>query len=286
MLIFTILDTEYRCRFEQKPEGIDVSLVKLASLGHAERQALASAKGLLLDWDGCVAINNRVLAGAARLIAHHGQRIAIISNNSTNLPADFAEILTQNGLCVPEDRIFTAGVEAIQHVAAQPGARVLLLSGPKMRRLARESGINLVREDPDIVLLMRDARFTYTKLARAANALHRGARLVASNDDRSHPGPDDRLVPETGSLLASLLACLGETAPRPLVIGKPGPLLFERACRHLGIQPHDAVMIGDNPDTDGKGAANLGIRPILVGGTSRLRMEHLLEPSEQRLRSA
>ncbi|HTN14312.1 MAG TPA: HAD hydrolase-like protein [Sphingomonadaceae bacterium] len=255
-----------------------MSLQGLAQLGWAEREALEAAKGLLLDWDGCVAVNNRVLPAAARLIARHSDRIAVITNNSTHLPEDFARILARNGLEVPEDRIFTAGLEALHHLAANGASRVLMLASPTMRRHALELGIPLVRENPDFVLLMRDARFTYAKLERAANALRDGAQLLVANADRTHPGSGGRLVPETGALLAALLACVGSQASSPLVFGKPGPLLFERACAHLGIPACDAVMIGDNPETDGEGALKLGIRPILVGGQSPLRLDDLLEP--------
>ncbi len=255
-----------------------MSLHGLAQLGWAEREALEAAKGLLLDWDGCVAVNNRILPAAARLIARHSGRVALITNNSTHLPADFTRILDANGLEIPEERIFTAGMEALRHVAAAGGRRVLMLASPTMRRHALDLGIPLVRENPDLVLLMRDARFTYAKLERAANAVRDGARLVVANADRTHPGLGGRLVPETGALLAALLACLGPDAGRPLIIGKPGPLLFERACAHLGIHASDAVMIGDNPETDGEGALQLGIRPILVGGQSPLQLDDLLEP--------
>lgn len=250
-----------------------------APRGWAERQMLGMAKGILLDWDGCIAVNNRVGSDAARLIAHHADRVAIVSNNSTNLPEDFAAILAESGLTVPRERIFTAGVEAIRHVAALGAPRVMLLSGPKMRRLARDMGVLLVREEPDLVLLMRDARFTYAKLERAANALRDGARLVVANADRTHPGPAGRLVPETGALLAALLACLDRT-PEMEVLGKPGPLLFEQACACLGVAPQEAVMIGDNPETDGEGARRFGLRSIIIGGAAALSMEDLVDPSE------
>lgn len=251
----------------------------LASQGWAERQLINSAEAILLDWDGCVAVSNRVLPGARRLIARHAQRVAIISNNSSHLPEDFAHILADDGLAVPAERIFTAGVETIRVVAAYPRLRVLMLSAPKMRRLARELGLMLVREEPDVVLLMRDARFSYAKLERAANALRDGARLIVANADRTHPGPAGRLVPETGALLAALLACVGEQADVE-IIGKPGPLLFERACRSLGVEPRHAVMIGDNPETDGDGARRFGMQSIIVGRASGLSLDDLAEPAE------
>ncbi|SFG29060.1 4-nitrophenyl phosphatase [Novosphingobium sp. CF614] len=248
------------------------------SNGLAERRVLGFAKGILLDWDGCVAVGGRILPCAKRLIAEHADRVAIVSNNSTHLPADLKEILAWHDVDFPQDRIFLAGVEAVRDVAQSGAKRVMLLSAPKIRDLARTLGVPLVRDNPDVLVLMRDARFSYAKLERAANALRQGARLVVANADRTHPGPADRVVPETGALLAALLACAGDAKFEPSVIGKPGPLLFQRACQHLNVAPQHAVMIGDNPETDGEGALRLGIRSILIGGASSLKLEDLLEP--------
>jgi len=240
------------------------------------RQLLDAAKGILLDWDGCVAVENRVLHPARKLIERYADRIAIVSNNSTHVSADFVSILARYGLAVPEDRILLAGVEAVRHVSARGARRVMLIGSPRLRQFARAQGVALVRESPDLVVLTRDARFTYAKLERAANALQDGADLVVANVDRSHPGAGNRLVPETGSLLAALLACVDGARDRMQMIGKPCPLLFELACERLSVTPADAVMIGDNPETDGEGARRAGIHAILVGGTSPLRLEHLI----------
>jgi len=255
-----------------------LSLNKGGALGLAERRMLSVAKAILLDWDGCIAIGNRILPAAKRLIMQYPGRVAIVSNNSTDLPIDLAAILTRHEVTFPQDRIFLAGVEAMKDLAQAGAKRVMLLSAPKIRTLAGELGIPLVSDNPDVLVLMRDARFTYAKLEKAANALRRGARLVVANADLTHPGRANRVVPETGALLAALLACTGDSGIEPRVIGKPGPLLFERACRHLAVDPEQAVMIGDNPETDGEGALRLGIQPILIGGASSLRLEHLLEP--------
>jgi HAD superfamily hydrolase (TIGR01450 family) len=248
-----------------------------ATHGRAERQQLEAAKGILLDWDGCVAVDNRLLCAARRLIARFADRVAIVSNNSTHVPIDICAILAKQGLAVPEERILLAGAESIRNVSSSGGKRVMLLGSPKIRQFARQQGIQLVRENPDLVVLTRDVRFTYAKLERAANALQGGARLVVANVDRTHPGKGGCLVPETGALLAALLACVTQARDRMQMIGKPAPILFERACERLSVRPEEAVMIGDNPETDGEGARRAGIPAILVGATSSLRLEHLLE---------
>jgi ribonucleotide monophosphatase NagD (HAD superfamily) len=50
----------------------------------------------------------------------------------------------------------------------------------------------------------------------------------------------------------------------PFIVGKPERLLFERACAVLGIANTEALMIGDNSDTDIAGAKAFGIRSLQV----------------------
>jgi FMN phosphatase YigB (HAD superfamily) len=45
---------------------------------------------------------------------------------------------------------------------------------------------------------------------------------------------------------------------------KPGPELFLSACEELGVRPGDALMVGDNPTTDG-GSVYAGIPAYLLG---------------------
>jgi len=234
------------------------------------REMIRNARALLLDWDGCVALGRMPRPEALALMARMQDRVAIVSNNSTGLPAEFAESLKMAGVSLPPARIVLAGVEAITH-AAQAGARRLMLVGSRrMKAHARQLGMTLVEEDADCVLLLRDPHFSYAKLKRAANALRGGADLIVANGDLVHPGPRRQIVPETGALLAALLACVqGREVPYK-VIGKPGPHLFERACAELGIAPRDALMLGDNPDTDIAGARALGMAALHIEGESKL----------------
>src|SRR5262249_12797597 len=115
----------------------------------------------------------------------------------------------------------------------------------------------------DLVLLARDEEFDYVKLTRVANEIERGALLIATNPDTVHPGPNGRIVPETGALLRAVTAC---ATPRRLhIVGKPEPALFEQAVQRLGALPADCIVIGDNPETDGVGAERCGMACLLLG---------------------
>lgn len=247
----------------------------------AHGHALAQARHLLVDLDGTLVRQQEAIDGAAQLLAHFSERYAIVSNNSTHTAQGLSLRLRRLGLRVPPGRIVLAGELAVRQLAQQhPGARVLLAASPALQRHARALGCQLVQANADFVLLALDMRFSHARLSVIVNELLRGARLVATNADATHPGPQGRVVPETGALLAAVVAASGVQPWR--VVGKPAPLLFEEGLRCLGARAETTVVVGDNPLTDGEGAARLGMACLLVGnapGAVAPTVAGLLQPS-------
>ncbi|WP_300392756.1 HAD-IA family hydrolase [Henriciella sp.] len=225
---------------------------------------LQTASGFLLDWDGCCAINNRLVPEAADFLRQHQHRSAIVSNNSTNTVEDFLDLLSGEGIEMREDQIVLAGMKALQQAAETCPGPTLVLGDPRMRAVARSLGIDIVQKDADLIVLLRDTRFSYRRLERAVNALRNGGRLIVANPDTTHPAGQGLLMPETGALLAAIRACVDIPTDAVEIIGKPSPHLFRKGCEALGTAYEDTVMIGDNPLTDVKGAGALGIRTCLV----------------------
>jgi HAD superfamily hydrolase (TIGR01450 family) len=253
---------------------------KIAAISPERARALVThAGGILLDWDGCVAVANRPSREALSFIERHVAKIAIVSNNSTLLPEDISGLLSETGVSFPSSRIFLAGVEALASATAIQGARALVLASPRMKALAHRVGMNMVRCDADVVVLLRDTRFSYAKLERVVHSLMRGARLIVANPDMTHPGAGGTVVPETGALLAAIGACVDLTRLDVQFIGKPSAVLFERACAALRIPMPSAVMIGDNLETDIEGARRLGIPAILISQSDGLSFHALTETS-------
>lgn len=239
---------------------------------------LARARHLLVDLDGTLVRQQEVIAGAAELLAHFHDSYAIVSNNSTHTAQSLAQRLRRQGLRVPPARIVLAGELAVRQLAQQhSGARVLLAASPALQRHARAQGCELVQQEADFVLLALDMHFSHARLAVIANELQRGAKLIVTNADLTHPGREGRLVPETGALLAAVVAASGVQPWR--VIGKPAPLLFEEGLRRLGAQPENTLVVGDNPLTDAAGAARLGMECLLVGhAPGAVALAELLQP--------
>jgi HAD superfamily hydrolase (TIGR01450 family) len=230
----------------------------------APRARLRAAKAVLSDLDGCLAASNIALPGAAEIARELGERLIVVSNNSSHDPLGLSQELALNGLEIPPHRIVLAGLLAVETIARdRPRCRVLILGSAVLRARARMLGLDAARRDADVVLVARDTAFDYTKLETAVQELARGADLYAANPDLSHPGRSGRIVPETGALLAAIRACVPDVPCR--TIGKPEPAIYREALARAGCDAADAIMLGDNPDTDIAGARELGMDTLLIG---------------------
>jgi HAD superfamily hydrolase (TIGR01450 family) len=239
-----------------------------------------AAPAYLVDLDGTLISGGAALPFAASLLDSLGDRFAVLSNDAEHMPEQLSRSLRAINLHVPTNRIVLAGATAVDLVAREMrGARVMLLASTVLRTYARRLGIELVDANADVVVLGRDRQFSFGRLAAAANAIREGAELIVANPDRTHPGKDGTVVPETGALLSAILACTGDVAYR--VIGKPEPPMFWRALALLGAEAADTVMIGDNVETDGRGAVRAGMTFMHVDDwVSQHRQSRQLKPDD------
>jgi 4-nitrophenyl phosphatase len=138
------------------------------------------------------------------------------------------------------------------------GSTALLCAGPGVERELVDRGVQVVHEgDADAVIVGFHRDFDFERMAIAARAVHRGARLVATNDDATYPTPEG-LLPGGGAILASIERATGTAA---VVAGKPNAPMAEVVTAMVGPT---GVMVGDRPDTDGCFARVLGYQFALV----------------------
>lgn len=222
------------------------------------RSPLNGHAAVLADLDGCLLSDDTVLPQVPDLFATVGDRLWIVSNNSTDTAIGLSARLAAKGLVIPPERILLAGEQTLRRLAeADPAPRIALYAGPDLQALAAVLGLAVDHVAPDLVVLARDKGFDFARLGALVALLHRGVPLRVTNPDCAHPGSDGTPRPETGALTAALRAILpGLQAP---TLGKPAPDLALLALQRAGVPPEAAVFLGDTPATDGAAAAAAGI---------------------------
>ena len=235
-------------------------------------------KTVLLDMDGVIVLGAAAAPGAPAFLDRFGFKVCLVSNDSSLSPKGLSKYLSGLSIRIPADRIILAGSTSIDILMREiPGRRIRILGASSLQSLAKDAGVQLVPigEQPDVVLLGRDPEFDVSKLEEVVRAIEDGADLWVTNPDLRHPIEDGRYTYQTGALLQSILACVGEIPYR--IIGKPEPTLFEEALRIMHALPEEAVMIGDNPSTDGVGAFSADIPFILLGSSPEAEAANLEE---------
>ncbi|MFE4709481.1 MULTISPECIES: TIGR01457 family HAD-type hydrolase [unclassified Paenibacillus] len=235
--------------------------------------------GLLIDLDGTLYHGHTMIAGADTLIA--GLRKAnipflFVTNNSSRTAEDVATHLRGMGIEAKADEVCTSSLAAARYIAEEsPGASVAILGEKGLHQACEEAGLNIVTESPQYVVQGIDRSFTYDKLAQAQRWILGGARSVLTNPDLMLPG-DGGIMPGAGTIGAAIEAATGVA---PVVIGKPHSHLIAYATDRLGIEPGDAIMVGDNMRTDIAAGARAGCQTILVytGLTNAENLEHYKE---------
>jgi 4-nitrophenyl phosphatase len=148
----------------------------------------------------------------------------------------------------------------------EPGERALMAAGEGVEEALTARGVVLFdsrsyepdRDGPvDAVVVGFHRHFDYEGMRRAAVAVNRGARYIATNDDPTYPTPEG-LIPGGGAIAAGIAAA----SHQPIVAGKPHLPMAELIHEMTGET--EGMMVGDRPDTDGEFAKTLGYRFGLV----------------------
>jgi HAD superfamily hydrolase (TIGR01450 family) len=223
-------------------------------------------RGWLFDLDGTIYLGERLIPGAAEVVAAlrgAGRRIAFLSNKPLATREDYARKLTRLGVPAAPDEVINSSLVLARHLRTlDPGAPVFVIGEPPMIAEMRAHGF-AVRDDERVrwVVIAFDRTFTYAKLNVALQAVRRGARLIATNPDRTCPVEGGE-IPDCAGMIAAVEAVTGHTVEA--IVGKPSPIILEVALAALGVGASEAVMVGDRVETDIAMGRRLGLATILV----------------------
>jgi phosphoglycolate/pyridoxal phosphate phosphatase family enzyme len=226
-----------------------------------------SRRGWLFDLDGTIYRGEELIPGAETVIAvlrGEGRRVAFLSNKPLFTRADYAAKLTRLGIPATPDDVINSSIVLVRHLAAlDPGAPVFVIGEPPLVGELRAHGFE-VRADHRVrwVVIAFDRTFDYAKLDTALQAVRRsGARLIATNPDRTCPTEDGE-IPDCAGMIAAVEAVTGQAVEA--IVGKPSPIILDVALAALGVSAAECAMVGDRIETDIVMAKRRGLASVLV----------------------
>jgi len=219
---------------------------------------------LLIDLDGTMYHGDTPIAGADQLIHYlrdHQIAYRFVTNNSSATAQQVADKLNKMGIEAAAGDVCTSAQATASYIAAnyeQP--RVYMIGEQGLLTALEEAGIIITDQNPNIVVQGIDREYTYEKGKKAVQFIRAGAVSIMTNPDLLLPS-NEGLVPGAGSIGAMISASSGQ---QPIIVGKPSQLLIQFALDQLHIKAEQALVIGDNMNTDIAAGVNAGCGTALV----------------------
>lgn len=222
---------------------------------------------IMLDLDGTLYVGKQPIPGAIeciRQLRERGIQLRFLTNTTTKSRDDLVAQLQLMGF----------GLQSEELISAPIGAKLELLSlQEKLQRPVRIWPVVAegIKQDfaeflwdeytPDFVILgdIGDA-WDLALINRLFNVMHAGAELIALHKNRFWQ-TEDGLKADIGFFVAGLEYVSSKNAR---VMGKPNRDFFKRVLDSAGVDTMDALMVGDDIDSDVGGAQQMGIRGCLV----------------------
>lgn len=218
--------------------------------------------GFILDIDGVVLRGAALVPGAEGAVAwlrREGYPFRFLTNTSRKSRRSVAAALASAGLDVDVDEVVSTTEVAAVWLRRRGLRRLHLL----VTEDAREDFADFVQTDdaPDAVVVGDMGRaFDFDVLNRGFLSLHGGAELVALQKNR-YWYSEEGLAMDAGAFVAALEYASGR---RAALIGKPSRQYFDAAIEALTVARERVAMVGDDPETDIRGARDAGLLTVLV----------------------
>ena len=232
---------------------------------------LSKIKHVALDMDGTIYLSNTLFPYTLDFLSQLdelGITYSFLTNNPSKSISDYMEKLSNMGVPVREDQMYTTTVATIDYIKANyPNIRKLFLLGtPSMIGQFERAGFISCEDSPndipDMVVASFDMTLTYARLCRAAWWISQGLPYLATNPDRVCPTDQKTVLVDCGSICACLKSATGREPDHTM--GKPDPSMLSGIMSRHGLVPEQIAMVGDRLDTDIAMARNAGAVGVLV----------------------
>lgn len=219
-------------------------------------------KGLLIDLDGVMYNDTKLIPGAAETIEYLQKKeipFRFITNTTMKSRKTLQKKLSAFDINVSENSIFSAAYAAAQFIRNQRKTKCYLLIDDDAQQEYFDLDLN--SDKPEYVVVGDlGEKITFEKLNTAFQKLFEGGELIALQKNRFWLS-DKGYALDAGAFVALLEYAANK---KGILIGKPSKAFFETALNDLKCTTGEVLMIGDDIESDIKGAQAIGIKGVLV----------------------
>lgn len=238
----------------------------------------------LFDMDGTLYLGNRLFDFTTQLletIRSTGRRYLFMTNNSSKGVEDYIKKLETMGISATREDFITSSQATAYYLKQHyPNHRLYVCGTQSLKKELAMEGFAVTENlaEVDCIVMGFDTELTFRKLEDVSRLLltRENIPYIATNPDYVCP-TEFGSVPDCGSVCDMIYNATGK---RPVVIGKPSPLMPQLAMERYDYSKAETAVVGDRIYTDIKSGLNAGITGILVmsGETT----EEILLQSEEK----
>ncbi len=239
-------------------------------------------EGFLFDAYGVLFDDRQMISGAKEVweqLKLQGKSLWILTNGSSKTVAEAAAAYRAKGLDVSEEQIINSASLLGDFIAEQglQGSRTAVLGTASSASYVSAAGamcVDPLKDDFEVLVVANQGDYPFVPtldqvISRILERYDRGlsCTLILTNPDFIYPKDRGQYGFTAGCVAllieAALRARLGPATPRFERLGKPFPRIYAEAVRRAGTS--SLLMVGDQLETDIRGAQNFGLDSLLVG---------------------
>ncbi|ADN08427.1 TIGR01458 family HAD-type hydrolase [Sulfurimonas autotrophica] len=234
-----------------------------------------SIKAVLCDIGGVLYVGDKPIEGAVEAVKEIKKHypIRFLTNTTQRTSAQVVKKLQKMGFEITSNEIITALDVTKMFLEKEKSFAEFLLTDDA---LCFFDDLKYYEEKYVVVGDAQD-NFNYKNLNCAFRKLMDGASLLGIAKNRYFKDSDNELSMDAGCFVSALEYGSGQEAS---LIGKPSREFYHLACASLHVSPNECVMIGDDIESDIKGAQEAGIQAALVktGKFSKIDLSFGIKP--------
>lgn len=222
-------------------------------------------KTYLIDLDGTMYKGSTIIEGAIEFlerIKKNGDNYIFLTNNATRTGIQNVQHMENIGFKgLKKEDFFTSSMAAASYIAKTSDKRNAYYIGVDgLEEALINNGFTITDKDVDFVFVGLDKEGTYEKYSKALTHLLNGAKLIGTNGDRLL-AKDDGFNVGNGSVVALFEYATGQKSAQ---IGKPHKPILDEVLAYANISKDDAILVGDNLETEIKLGVDFGVETIFV----------------------